>query len=62
MSGERAQKANVLPLFEAMTSALLFAKPERPKDFLKERLMAIRAGGAQVRGKTSSSTPHTFGT
>jgi hypothetical protein len=59
VSGERAQKANVLPLFEAMTSALLFAKPDRPKDFLKEKLMTIRSGEAQVREKTSFSTPHT---
>jgi hypothetical protein len=44
----------VLPLFEAMTAALLFHKPDRPKEFLIEKLMSIRSGEAKVRRRSQT--------
>ena len=43
-----AQNARVLPLFETLTAALLFHKPEKPRKFIVEALQALKAGSGEV--------------
>lgn len=40
--------ARVLPLFETLTAALLFHKPEKPRKFIVEALQALKAGSGEA--------------
>jgi hypothetical protein len=47
------QNNRILALFETLTSALLYYKPENPTDFLVERLTTLKSGRGEVSFKLS---------
>ncbi|KAK3278082.1 hypothetical protein CYMTET_13957 [Cymbomonas tetramitiformis] len=45
---EYLMKHRILPLFETMTAALLYFKPDMPKKFLTDRLTRMKSGRGEV--------------
>mmetsp|Transcript_10288 Transcript_10288/g.19468 ORF Transcript_10288/g.19468 Transcript_10288/m.19468 type:complete len:223 (+) Transcript_10288:156-824(+) len=44
---EYLMTARIMPLFETMTAALLFHKPDKPKHFLVEKLQNLKTGSGE---------------
>lgn len=48
LAKEYLLNARILPLFEALTAALLFHKPQKPRQFIVENLQALKSSSNEV--------------